>query len=210
MVSERHSGTDFRSPPDFPYIDGIVVTDGVLYTSELRNKRIRKRRDGIVSTSSRTGEGSFWDRDSNVAQFGKYMGIALDSQGRLLVADSYNHRIRVVAMDGSTTTLAGTGRCGSAVVRVGPSQQQLFIIQWLSSLLDGLIYVPQENSIRKISTDGIVTTIAGSGQRVVVDGPGNEVASITRQAWPSHRKARSSSVIRTTIDCEEWTSTTGM
>ena len=90
----------------FGDINGIVASDGALYISDTENHRIRMLHDGVVSTLAGTGEGGFRDGDSDAAQFRQCVSIALDSsQGRLLVADSSIHRIRVVTMDGATTTL---------------------------------------------------------------------------------------------------------
>jgi len=41
-------------------------------------------------------------------------GIALDADGRLLIADAGNHRIRVVTLDGTILPFAGSGRPGHA------------------------------------------------------------------------------------------------
>src|SRR5437764_898883 len=47
-----------------------------------------------------------------LAQFDGPMGVAIDRQGRVIVADAYNDRIRAVAPDGSVTTLAGGSQPG--------------------------------------------------------------------------------------------------
>ena len=87
------------------------------------------------------------------------------------MADCDNNRIRIVAMDGATTTLAGNGEGGH---EDGPSQQRasFFCPNAVLAAPDGFIYVAEFHSIRKISTDGIVTTIAGSGgEQGFVHGP---------------------------------------
>ena len=145
----------------FRTIGGIVATDGVLYMSDSYNHRIRKLHAGVVSTLAGTGVRGFQDGDSDVAEFDCCSSVALDRQGRLLVADSDNHRIRAVAMDGSTTTLAGIDIMQHA--DDGPIATASFM--YPHSVLvapDGSIYVAEFNSVRKISSDGIVTRIAGS------------------------------------------------
>ena len=144
----------------FRTIGGIVATDGVLYISDSYNHRIRKLHAGVVSTLAGTGVRGFQDGDSDVAEFDCCSSVALDSQGCLLVADSDNHRIRAVAMDGSTTTLAGTDMQHADD---GPRATASFM--YPNGVLvapDGSVYVAEFHSIRKISTNGIITRIAGS------------------------------------------------
>ena len=142
-----------------------------------------------MSTLHWTGEEGFQD-----GAYRHYLRIALDSEGRLLVADCAHHKIRVVAMDGATTTLAGTsgyaGQDGPAATASSRSPRGVLAAP------GGSIYVEEHHSVRKkISTDGIVPTIAGSGVRGFGDGPGNSAVSVALMAWPSQRPARSSSSI---------------
>ena len=64
-------------------------------------------------------------------------------------------------MDGATTTLVGTGEQSHEddPVATATFDNPTGIL----AAPDGSIYVPNEHSIRKLSTDGIVTTIAGTG-----------------------------------------------
>jgi hypothetical protein len=110
-------------------ISGVVATDGALFLSDENNHRIRKLQDGVVSTLVGTGEQGFQGSSSVVAQFYNCSGLGLDCQGRL-VADCDNTRIRIVAMDGATTTLAGNGEGGH---EDGPSQQRASFVQTPSS-----------------------------------------------------------------------------
>jgi sugar lactone lactonase YvrE len=138
----------------FGNIGGIVAAGGTLYISDQAKHRIRKLHDGIVSTLAGTGEGGFRDGDSDVVQFHFCFGIALDSQGRLLVAYFENHRIRIVTMDGATASLRHRNHEDWPVVLRNP--------RCVVAAPDGSIYAADWSSIRKISTDGIVTTTAGS------------------------------------------------
>ena len=88
----------------FRVIGGIVATDGVLYLSDMSNHRTRllHHKGGSPLRYS--------PGDSDVAQFYYCRSVALcDSQGHLLVADFINRRIRSVATNGTTTTLAAGG-----------------------------------------------------------------------------------------------------
>jgi sugar lactone lactonase YvrE len=88
-------------------------------------------------------------------------GLVVDENDNLLIADDANHKIRKVTPDGLVTTIAGSVM-GFAD---GPVQNALFSYPTSIVLdLEGNILVADHNNhrIRKISTDGIVTTFAGS------------------------------------------------
>jgi hypothetical protein len=160
----------------FSFIGGIVACDGALYISDEMNHRLRKLHDGVVSTFAGTGARGFQDGDSDVAQFRYCPGVALDSQGRLLLVDQLNHRIRAVASDGTTTTLAGTGGRGH---EDGPVATATFSTPTaVLAAPDGSIYETENHSIRKIPTDGVVTKIVGSGDSGFLGGPWNDAISI--------------------------------
>ena len=92
-------------------------------------------------------------------------GVAVDDQGNLYIADTENHRIRKVDTDGIITTFAGTGEEGFGGDG-GPATEAK--LDWPSGVAvdaGGNVYIAdQENErIRKVGTDGIITTFAGSG-----------------------------------------------
>jgi streptogramin lyase len=68
---------------------------------------------GDVSTLAGTGAQGFQDGPAGSAQFSYPSGLAVDSNGNVLVCDTYNHRIRCLDMTtNNVTTLAGTGEEG--------------------------------------------------------------------------------------------------
>jgi DNA-binding beta-propeller fold protein YncE len=82
--------------------------DGAIFVADTYNDRIRVIRDGQVRTLA-GGEQGFSDGTGAAARFDTPCGIAVAADGSLLVADTGNHRIRRVTMDGEVTTIAGTG-----------------------------------------------------------------------------------------------------
>ncbi|MBI3426214.1 MAG: hypothetical protein HY011_25065 [Acidobacteria bacterium] len=93
-------------------------------------------------------------------------GIAVDADGNLYIADSYNNRIRKVSLQGTITTIAGTGVGGYSGDN-GPATQAL--IDTPTSLVfdrQGNLFFTDSlnNVVRKIDTTGKITTIAGTGQ----------------------------------------------
>lgn len=88
---------------------GVAVgADGAIFVADTYNDRIRVIKDGQVSTLA-GGEQGFSDGQGDAARFDTPCGIAVAADGSLLVADTGNHRIRRVTIDGAVTTLAGTG-----------------------------------------------------------------------------------------------------
>ncbi|WP_374354564.1 hypothetical protein [Chitinimonas sp.] len=87
-------------------------------------------------------------------------GIAIDGSGNFYIADQYNNRIRkVTLLDGVTSTLAGDGTIGS-IDGVGPAAK----FHWPTGVavdVAGNVYTAgyADNKIRKISPDGLVTTL---------------------------------------------------
>ncbi len=86
---------------------GIAIgADGVLYVADSRNHRIRiVRPDGETTTLAGSTAG-YRDGPARTARFRSPCGIAVDESGRVYVADTANHRIRLIA-NGEVSTLAG-------------------------------------------------------------------------------------------------------
>jgi uncharacterized protein (TIGR03437 family) len=91
--------------------------------------------------------------------------LAVDSQGNLYITDQFNHRIRKVDASGIITTVFGNGLQGST--GDGGLATSASIAYPGSIVVDaaGVLYVADTNGhkIRKVATNGIVTTIAGNG-----------------------------------------------
>lgn len=92
-------------------------------------------------------------------------GLAMDAQNRLYVADSLNNRIRRLE-NGILTTVAGSGIYGFAGDGGSAINAQFRNPTALSISNDGSIFVSDSNNhrIRKIATNGVISTIAGTGE----------------------------------------------
>lgn len=90
---------------------GVAVgKDGSIFVADTYNDRIRViAPDGQVHTLAGGSEPGFADGTGLEARFDTPCGIAVAKDGSLLVADTGNHRIRRVAMDGRVATVAGSG-----------------------------------------------------------------------------------------------------
>ena len=153
---------------------GIAVdASGNVYTSDIINHRIRKITPSGVVTTFAGGAQGFANGTGASAQFSSPRGLAFDAQGNLYVADAYNARIRKITPGGVVTTVAGTGSFSSVDGPVAIAS----IYDPVDVAVDaaGNIYVAEAsgNKIRKISTNGFVSTIAGDGTYGFNDGPGN-------------------------------------
>lgn len=96
------------------------------------------------------------------------LGISLDIQGNIYIADTENHRVRRVdIVTGNITTVAGTGGDGGFAGDGGPAAQaQLNRPTAVAVADDGTVYIGDSGNhrIRRVDLTGIITTIAGTGE----------------------------------------------
>ena len=165
------NGVRLKASFSHPY--GLALDNkGNLYVGDVGNHCIRKITPaGKVSTLA-GGRKGFSDRKGDLAMFNHPYGVAVDSKNNVYVADSYNNRIRKIKPDGSTSTLAGNGNDGFVDGR--SSQAEFYVPIGIVIDDEDNVYVGDEgnSSIRKITPDGFVTTLAGNGKFSFADGVG--------------------------------------
>jgi uncharacterized protein (TIGR03437 family) len=148
---------------------GIALDrQGNLYIADTDNHRVRKiAPTGIISTIAGTGHAGFSGDagPGNLAQLNAPYGLAMDDAGNVYVADFGNHRVRRIATDGTISTVAGTGRKGAAGDGGPATAAQLMSPRNLVFDSVGNLYVSEfeGHRIRKITRDGNISTIAGTG-----------------------------------------------
>ena len=134
---------------------------GNLYVADTGNNAIRKvSPQGVVSTVAGGAGAGERDGVGAAARFNGPVGVAVDTAGNVLVADTYNDRIRRITPDGTVSTLAG----GAPGHQDGPLAQALFDTPTGIAVdaRGGVLVADSGNgAIRRLGADGVVTTLAG-------------------------------------------------
>ena len=138
---------------------------GNLFVADSGNNTVRKiAPTGVVSTvAGAPGLAGSNDGPAIDARFSHPYGIAMTSDGAILVADTYNHTIRSISANGMVTTLAGTaGRKGKADGYAGHAR--FFAPSDLVVAKDGSVYVTDLGNavVRHILGSGSVTTLTAA------------------------------------------------
>jgi hypothetical protein len=151
--------------------DIAMGPDGYLYITDSGNFRIRKvSRVGLTTTYAGSVKG-YQDGPISSALFGMVSAIAIGKDGAKYVYDASINRIRKISKAGMVSTYAGDS---GQSLRNGPALSAEFnYITGMSVAADGTLYVADagNNCIRKVSTDGQVTTVTGGYALGYKDGP---------------------------------------
>jgi len=174
------SNARFRHP------SGIAVdTSGDLYVADSFNHSIRKvtpAAQWVVTTLAGVGGGNGEvDGTGSAARFQWPQSVAADSNGNVYVADTLNHTIRMITPAGVVSTFAGTAGVSGSTDGAG-SVARFNRPIGVDVDSSGNVYVADtwNDTIRKITPAGVVTTLAGTaGSSGSTDGTGS-AAQFTR------------------------------
>lgn len=156
----------------------LIIGSLLFFLFVWSSKKVRPTQAGwqsVVITIAGSGAPGFQDSASAMqAQFHDPFGVVPDEEGNLYVTDAGdNNRIRKITPDGQVSTLAGSSEgfadgIGSSAAFNTPSG--------LAIDSSGNLYVADtgNNRIRKITPEGLVTTLAGDGTPGYRDGPAHE------------------------------------
>lgn len=148
---------------------GVAVDfAGNLYVVDTANERIRKvTPEGVISTVAGNGTAGFSGDGgpATAAQLDTLDGVAVDSTGNLYIADSFNFRIRKVTAAGVINTVAGNGTPGFSGDGGPATAAQLGNPTGVAVDSAGNLYFSDVHfhRVRKVTPDGIVSTVAGTG-----------------------------------------------
>ncbi len=144
----------------------VVAPNGDIYIADSANGRIRRvTTSGIITTVAGTGVPGFLGEGTPAtsAQFSYPRDLAVDQNGAILVLDTNNARLRKFTPGGSIATVAGSGVLGFYGDQGAATLAQLALPWGVSVDRSGSIYLADtyNNRIRKIATDGTITTVVG-------------------------------------------------
>ena len=165
----RTVATGLRHP-----VDVVTGPDGALYVAEGGGNRVsRVAADGSVSVVAGTGQVRYNGRSwlggdggpATAAQLSTPAALAFDGVGNLFIADLRNHAVRRIDRQGIITTVAGTGVAGNGGDGGPATAAQLNQPGGLAFEADGSLLIAEIPRIRRLTKDGLLTTVAGSTER---------------------------------------------
>ena len=158
------NGTGTAARFSNPY--GVAVdSTGNIYVIESDASTLRKITPaGVVTTlAGSANSNGFINGTGLVARFSVPFDLAVDAAGNIYVCDHGNHAIRKVTPDGVVTTLAGAGSPGNTN-GTGTAASFKFPAGIAVDSAGAVFVADTDNQvIRKVSSAGEVTTVAGSG-----------------------------------------------
>jgi len=156
------------SPPlSYPY--GVTLDGaGNLFLSDSGNCRIRKlATNGLITTVAGNGKyGYSGDGGSATnAELNNPIGVAVDVNGNLFIGDAGNNNVRKVAVNGIITTVAGNGAAGFSGDGGVATSAALYSPSGIAVDASGNLFIADciNSRIRRVGTNGIITTVAGNG-----------------------------------------------
>ncbi len=148
---------------------GVVIdAQHNLYIASASNHVVRKvAPNGVITTAAGTGTpGSSGDGGlATQAQLNTPMSVAADQSGNIYIADAGANKIRRIAPDGTINTFAGTGTAGFSGDGGFATGAQFSSPSAVAVDTHGAVVVADtgNNRVRKVTSDGVIDTMAGSG-----------------------------------------------
>jgi sugar lactone lactonase YvrE len=159
---EGDLGTDARINAPF----GVASDhrDGVLIADRSGSRVLRlDRKTGEITVVAGTGRHGFSGDGSlgSEADLSSPSDVAVDEEGNVYIADTYNGRVRKVDTNGIISTFAGGG--DSDADDVPANMASLGSVNGLAVDADGNVYISASNRVRKVNAAGLISTYAGTG-----------------------------------------------
>ncbi len=146
-------------------------TAGNMYIPQYNNAYVRyvNVSSGLIYTFAGTGTGAYSGdgTPATAAEIWNPQDVAIDRKGNVYIADMYNHRVRKVNSSGIISTYAGTGVMSFSGDGGPATSAELSYPGGLAVDDTGNLYIADASSfvcrVRKVDTNGIITTVAGNG-----------------------------------------------
>jgi sugar lactone lactonase YvrE len=167
MVSKEMVGPGASAQLKNPW-KVAVDTKGNVYIADNLDNRIRKvSPTGIITTIAGNGQSGF-SGDGGQAIYARLQGpagLAVDAAGNIFIADYVNRRVRKIATTGIITTVAGSGIAGNGGDNGPATAAQIGYISGIALNNAGELFIADNTNskVRKVGTNGIITTVAGNG-----------------------------------------------
>ncbi|MGI8779305.1 MAG: PKD domain-containing protein [Solirubrobacteraceae bacterium] len=148
---------------------GVAVdAAGNVYVADRFNHRVRRiTPGGIIASVAGTGVAGYSGDGglASLAQLNNPFDVTVDASGNVFVADILNHRVRKISRTGVITTVAGTGVAGYSVDSGPATAARLSYPYGVALDAQGnLLIVDAGNArIRRVDSNGTITTVAGNG-----------------------------------------------
>ena len=160
-------GPAFLAALSYPR-DAAADAAGNVYIAERIGNRVRRvSTDGTIVTVAGTGStGSTGDGGAATsARLARPNGVAVDAAGNIYIADTNNHRVRMVTPGGIITTVAGNGVMGFAGDDGAATAASLWSPYAVAVDAAGNLFIADYGNlrVRKVTSAGVISTVAGSG-----------------------------------------------
>ena len=184
---------------------------GNIYVADTNNHRVRRvdAGTGVITTIAGDGVEAFAgdNGQATAASIDSPNGLALDTSGNLYIADTHNGRVRKVsAATGMISTVAGAGFAGGNVLAFSgdggaATAAGLALPRGLTMDAAGNLYMADSanHRIRRISTAGAITTVAGQGTEAFA---GDGAPAVTASLDAPHSVAISPTGLLTLADTD--------
>lgn len=159
-----------NQPPRFTQRCAVANGSGTISNANISNVTITCN-DQVALVSTLAGTNNPTKEPIGLpAVFNQPQGLAVDASGNVFVADRGNRRIAMVTPTGTVSTFVGVPPDQV------PTDAQLAFgnADDITRDQDGNFYVVGNNMVRKITKDGVVTTVAGAADSGYADGPGTQ------------------------------------
>lgn len=167
--SGYHGERQAAISPKLGHVYGIARdAAGNLYLTDIDNDVVRKvDKSGVITTVAGTGQAGFSGDGgpATQARLDDPYDVDVDANGNIYIADLQNNRVRRVDTTGTITTVAGNGNSGYGGDGVLATTTSVYAPFGIAADSLGNLYIADtyNNRVRKVSSTGIITTVAGTG-----------------------------------------------